>query len=56
MGHGSGVPVSEPDYLRHRHRLPAMFTLSGMFEGWELPYVPAARRLPASTRSTFLPG
>jgi hypothetical protein len=32
-----------------------MFTLSGMFEGWELPYVPAARRLSASMRSTFLP-
>jgi hypothetical protein len=56
MAPGSGVPVSEPDYLRHRHRQPARFALSGMFEGWELPYVPAALRLPASTRSTFLPG
>jgi hypothetical protein len=33
-----------------------MFTLFGTIEGWELTYVPAARRLPASMRSTFLLG
>jgi hypothetical protein len=42
---GPGFSRAKTAAAAHGGSVLAMFTLSGMFEGWELPYVPAAGKI-----------